>query len=159
MIDKELMNHIVAGRDLSAEEELRLRRYSKSIIIKGAKSPERLLDEVTLFLHQVVADLPARQQAMLATALNRDALLEGRQILVAEDDVRNIYALTSLFEPHGATVHIARNGVEALKFLEGERGRDRDDFRAEPPELFPANIAVAGQAVFQRAGADCQRIV
>ncbi|WP_084514759.1 response regulator [Sphingobium lactosutens] len=117
---------VYTGRDLSAEEELRLRRYSKSIIIKGAKSPERLLDEVTLFLHQVVADLPARQQAMLATALNRDALLEGRNILVAEDDVRNIYALTSLLEPHGATVHIARNGVEALTFLEGERGREID---------------------------------
>ncbi len=117
---------VYTGRDLSAEEELRLRRYSKSIIIKGAKSPERLLDEVTLFLHQVVADLPARQQAMLATALNRDALLEGRHILVAEDDVRNIYALTSLFEPHGATVHIARNGAEALKFLAGAQGPDID---------------------------------
>ncbi|WP_394442177.1 response regulator (plasmid) [Sphingobium naphthae] len=117
---------VYTGRDLSAEEELRLRRYSKSIIIKGAKSPERLLDEVTLFLHQVVADLPARQQAMLATALNRDALLEGRHILVAEDDVRNIYALTSLFEPHGATVHIARNGAEALKILAGAQGPDID---------------------------------
>ncbi len=111
---------VYTGRDLSADEEMRLRRYSKSIIIKGAKSPERLLDEVTLFLHQVVSELPERQQEMLASALNRDALLEGRHILVAEDDVRNIYALTSLFEPHGATVHIARNGVEALKRLQDE---------------------------------------
>ncbi|WP_028055747.1 response regulator [Sphingobium bisphenolivorans] len=117
---------VYTGRDLSADEELRLRKYSKSIIIKGAKSPERLLDEVTLFLHQVVSELPERQQAMLATALNRDALLEGRHILVAEDDVRNIYALTSLFEPHGATVHIARNGAEALKRLRQDDGAPID---------------------------------
>lgn len=113
---------VYTGRDLSSDEEYRLRKYSKSIIIKGAKSPERLLDEVTLFLHQVVSELPERQRAMLATALNRDALLEGRHILVAEDDIRNIYALTSLFEPHGATVHIARNGVEALKRLRQSDG-------------------------------------
>ncbi|WP_164107940.1 hypothetical protein, partial [Serratia marcescens] len=56
---------VYTGRDLSADEELRLRRYSKSIIVKGAKSPERLLDEVTLFLHQVVSDLPEQQQAIL----------------------------------------------------------------------------------------------
>jgi CheY-like chemotaxis protein len=109
---------VYTGRDLSADEELRLRRYSKSVIIKGAKSPERLLDEVTLFLHQVVSNLPAKQQAMLARALNRDAVLEDRNILVVEDDIRNVFALTSMFEPHGANVHIARNGREALTALE-----------------------------------------
>ncbi len=109
---------VYTGRDLSEEEEQRLRRYSKSIIIKGAKSPERLLDEVTLFLHQVVAELPPEQQKMLEIARNRDSVLEGRRILVVEDDVRNVYALTSIFEPLGATVEIARNGVEALSMLE-----------------------------------------
>ncbi|WP_408587591.1 response regulator [Novosphingobium sp.] len=109
---------VYTGRDLSAEEELRLRRYSKSIIVKGAKSPERLLDEVTLFLHQVVADLPEPQQQLLAKALTRDAALEGRQILIVEDDIRNVYALTSVLEPHGARVRIARNGLEALAELD-----------------------------------------
>ncbi len=109
---------VYTGRDLSADEELRLRRYSKSIIVKGAKSPERLLDEVTLFLHQVVSDLPEQQQAMLHQALKRDAALDGRHILVVEDDIRNVYALTSIFEPHGAAVQIARNGVEALAALD-----------------------------------------
>ena len=109
---------VYTGRDLSADEELRLRRYSKSIIIKGAKSPERLLDEVTLFLHQVVAELPEKHQKMLAKSLNRDEALEGRHILVVEDDVRNVYALTSLFEAHGVTVRIARNGLEALRALD-----------------------------------------
>ena len=109
---------VYTGRDLSLADEERLRKYSKSIIIKGAKSPERLLDEVTLFLHQVVAELPAEQQRMLEQARNRDAVLEGRRILVVEDDVRNVYAITSIFEPLGAIVSIARNGKEALTALE-----------------------------------------
>ncbi|WP_439621518.1 response regulator [Gemmata sp.] len=109
---------VYTGRDLSADEEQRLRRYSKSIIIKGAKSPERLLDEVTLFLHQMVSELPAEQQRMLEKARSRDAALEGRRILVVEDDVRNVFALTSILEPRGAAVQIARNGREALAALE-----------------------------------------
>jgi len=108
---------VYTGRDISADDELRLRKYSKSIIIKGAKSPERLLDEVTLFLHQVVSELPEQQQKLLARSLNRDASLEGRHILVVEDDIRNVYALTSVFEPHGAQLSIARNGLEALDLL------------------------------------------
>lgn len=108
---------VYTGRELSADDEMRLRRYSKSIIIKGAKSPERLLDEVTLFLHQVVAELPEQQQNMIRQARNRDALLEGRRILIVEDDVRNVYALTNILEPRGARVEIARNGKEALERL------------------------------------------
>lgn len=108
---------VYTGRDLSADEEQKLRRYSRSIIIKGAKSPERLLDEVTLFLHRVVAELPADQQRMLEQARSRDAVLEGRRILVVEDDVRNVFALTSILEPRGAIVQIARNGREALQAL------------------------------------------
>ncbi|MBT0668547.1 response regulator [Novosphingobium profundi] len=115
---------VYTGRDLSSEEEMRLRRYSKSIIIKGAKSPERLLDEVTLFLHQVVSDLPDEKQKLLARSLGRDAALEGRQILVVEDDIRNVYALTSVLEPHGVNVRIARNGLEALSEL--ARSADSD---------------------------------
>ncbi len=108
---------VYTGRELSEEEEMRLRRYSKSIIVKGAKSPERLLDEVTLFLHQVVSELPDEKQQLIARSLGRDAALEGRQILVVEDDIRNIYALTSVLEPHGVQVRIARNGIEALNEL------------------------------------------
>jgi signal transduction histidine kinase/DNA-binding response OmpR family regulator/CHASE3 domain sensor protein len=109
---------VYTGRELSADEEQRLRRYSKSIIIKGAKSPERLLDEVTLFLHKVVSDLPADQQRMLDKARVRDAALDGRRILIVEDDVRNVFALTRVLETRGVTVEIARNGIEAIKSLE-----------------------------------------
>jgi signal transduction histidine kinase/DNA-binding response OmpR family regulator/CHASE3 domain sensor protein len=115
---------VYTGRDLSGEEEQRLRRYSKSIIIKGAKSPERLLDEVSLFLHQVISDLPDEQQRMIHRARNRDALLEGRRILVVEDDVRNVYSLTSILEPRGALVQIARNGREAIEVIEKSFGED-----------------------------------
>jgi CheY-like chemotaxis protein/signal transduction histidine kinase/CHASE3 domain sensor protein len=109
---------VYTGHELSPDDEQRLRRYSKSIIIKGAKSPERLLDEVTLFLHQVVSELPDEQQKMIRKARNRDAILEGRRILIVEDDVRNVYALTNILEPRGALIEIARNGREALDILE-----------------------------------------
>jgi len=109
---------IYTGRDLTSEEEQRLRRYSSSIIIKGAKSPERLLDEVSLFLHQVVAEMPPEQRRMLEKARHRDAALEGRRVLIVEDDVRNVYSLTSVLEPRGVIAKIARNGQEALDMLE-----------------------------------------
>jgi signal transduction histidine kinase/CheY-like chemotaxis protein/CHASE3 domain sensor protein len=109
---------VYTGQDLTADLEQQLRRYSSSIIIKGAKSPERLLDEVSLFLHQVVSDLPPEQQSMIRKARNRDAVLEGRRILVVEDDVRNVYSLTNVLEPKGAVVQIARNGQEALDALD-----------------------------------------
>ena len=113
---------VYTGRELSADDEQRLRRYSKSIIIKGAKSPERLLDEVSLFLHQVISDLPDEHQKMIRKARNRDALLEGRRILIVEDDVRNVYALTNILEPRGASIVLARNGREALEALAAADG-------------------------------------
>ncbi|MDQ1110484.1 signal transduction histidine kinase/DNA-binding response OmpR family regulator [Stenotrophomonas rhizophila] len=108
---------VYTGRVLSPAEEVRLGRYSSSIIIKGARSPERLLDEVTLFLHKVVSDLPESQQGMIRSAQHRDTALEGRRVLVVEDDVRNIYALMNVLEPHGCKVTIARNGQEAIDVL------------------------------------------
>jgi len=108
---------VYTGRALNREEEQRLRRYSKSIIIKGARSPERLLDEVTLFLHSVEASLPTDQQRLLREARRRDTVLDGRTVLLAEDDVRNIFALSSVLEPLGVTLEIARNGQEAVDRL------------------------------------------
>lgn len=108
---------VYTGRALTRHEEQRLRRYSKSIIIKGARSPERLLDEVTLFLHSVEATLPGDQQRMLREVRRRDAVLDGRNVLLVEDDVRNIFALSSVLEPLGVKLQIARNGREALDTL------------------------------------------
>ena len=120
---------VYTGRSLSREEEQELRRYSKSIIIKDVRSPERLLDEVTLFLHQVESSLPADRRRLLQRARNREEAFDGRTILVVEDDVRNIFALSSVLEPTGAHVQIARNGREALEQLAaaGSGGRPSVD--------------------------------
>ncbi len=115
---------VYTGRSLSRAEEQELRKLSNSIIIKGARSPERLLDEVTLFLHQVESELPADRQRMLKDARHREAVFEGRRVLVVEDDVRNIFALSSVLEPRGAKVEIARNGKEALEHLRQSPGVD-----------------------------------
>ena len=112
---------VYTGRALNRDEEQRLRRHSQSIIIKGARSPERLLDEVTLFLHSVEASLPSNQQRMLEEARRRDEVLDGRTVLLAEDDVRNIFALSRILEPLGVKLDIARNGREALDALERAR--------------------------------------
>jgi signal transduction histidine kinase/CheY-like chemotaxis protein/CHASE3 domain sensor protein len=108
---------VYTGRNLTREEEARLNRYSRSIIIKGARSPERLLDEVTLFLHTVESKLSAERQTMLRTARNREKVFEGRKVLLVDDDVRNIFALASALEQKGMEVEIGRNGFEALSKL------------------------------------------
>lgn len=108
---------VYTGRNLTRDEEAELRKYSRSIIIKGARSPERLLDEVTLFLHKVESQLSHERQKMLKTARSRDKVFEGRKILLVDDDVRNIFALTSALEHKGAVVVIGRNGYEAIARL------------------------------------------
>jgi signal transduction histidine kinase/DNA-binding response OmpR family regulator len=114
---------VYTGRSLAPDEEQQLRRFSKSIIIKDARSPERLLDEVTLFLHQVESTLPAEIQNMLQAARDRDKTLDGRRILVVEDDARNVFALSSILEPQGAKIELARNGRQALDALERSKGQ------------------------------------
>lgn len=108
---------VYTAKDLTAEEEDKLRLYSGSIIIKGAKSPERLLSEVTLFLHKVENEMPPERQKMLKEFRSREKNLEDRTILIVDDDVRNIYALTAALEIHGAKIQTARNGREAIQKL------------------------------------------
>jgi CheY-like chemotaxis protein len=115
---------VYTGRELERADEEKLLRYSRSIIVKGARSPERLLDEVTLFLHQVESRLPAEQRRILSDARQREAVFQGRTILVVEDDVRNVFALSKVLEPRGAKIEIARNGREALAALDRVPGID-----------------------------------
>ena len=105
---------IHTGRDLSREEELRLQHYAKSIIIKGAKGPERLLNEVTLFLHMVESELPSEKQRMIRTALDKEAMLEGKRVLLVDDDMRNVFSLSSILTDKNMVVLEAENGKEAL---------------------------------------------
>jgi PAS domain S-box-containing protein len=114
---------VYTGRSLSRDEEDSLRKYSHSIIIKGAKSPERLLDEITLFLHNVESKLSAERQNMLKIMRTSDAF-GGRKILVVDDDVRNIFALTAALEQKGAHISVARNGKEALAKLKEDPRMD-----------------------------------
>jgi CheY-like chemotaxis protein/signal transduction histidine kinase len=109
---------VFTGKELSHEEELELRRMAKSIVIKGVQSPERLLDETALFLHRVIDNLPANKQRMLDSLHETDEPLVGNKVLVVDDDVRNIFALSSLLERHGMEVLSATTGKEAIGVLD-----------------------------------------
>ncbi len=108
---------VYTGRDLSLEEEEELREYTESIIIKGVKSPERLLDESALFLHRVEAEMPAEKQRMLKLVHDKEAVLEGKTVLLVDDDMRNVFALSSVLEEKGLNIIVARNGLESLQKL------------------------------------------
>jgi len=109
---------VFTGKDLTPAEEARLLMVAKSIIIKGVQSPERLLDETALFLHRVVADLPLSKQEMLRSLHQSDAALVGKKVLVVDDDVRNIFAISSILERRGMNVVSANNGQEAIDLVE-----------------------------------------
>jgi len=109
---------VFTGRELTVEEEGELRRQAKSIVLKGVRSPERLLDETALFLHRLVADLPPEKQQMIHSLHESDEALRGRKVLVVDDDIRNVFALNSLLERHDMQVINASNGYEAIDLLE-----------------------------------------
>ncbi len=109
---------IYTGKDLSKEEETHLYKYSESIIIKGARSPERLLDEVNLFLHRVESMIPEDKRQMLSQLRLQDQNFEGKTVLLVDDDLRNVFALTNALEAKNLNVRIARDGVEALEQIE-----------------------------------------
>ncbi|MGA9630717.1 MAG: response regulator, partial [Candidatus Acidiferrales bacterium] len=109
---------VFTGKELSPEEDVRLHTLARSVVVKGVESPERLLDETSLFLHRVVADLPAEKQRMLDRLHRSDEALVGRKVLVVDDDVRNIFALSSVLERRGMTVLTAGTGREAITTLE-----------------------------------------
>jgi CheY-like chemotaxis protein len=106
---------IYSGRDLSREENLKLRRYTDSIVVKGARAPERLLDEVSLFLHSVRHDRRHAAAAGQRTAIDDE--LRGRKILLVDDDMRNLFALSKVLREWGLNVTMAQDGQKALKAL------------------------------------------
>lgn len=109
---------IYTGRDLTKEEEQKLNQYAESIIIKGVKSPERLLEESALFLHRVEANLPAEKQKMLQAIQDKEEILSDKCILLVDDDMRNVFALSSVLEDRNMDVIVAKNGLECLEKLE-----------------------------------------
>ncbi len=109
---------VYTGKDLTAKEEMELRQMTEAVIVKEAKSPDRLLDETALFLHRVENNLPESKRRMLQQAHNRDPILADRKILIVDDDVRNIFALTSILEGQHMNVIYAENGLEAIKLIQ-----------------------------------------
>jgi HAMP domain-containing protein/CheY-like chemotaxis protein/signal transduction histidine kinase len=113
---------VYTGKELTRKEELHLRRVAASVIIKEANSPERLLAETALFLHRVEASLPESKRRMLEQLKRRDPVLSGRKVLIVDDDVRNIFALTSSLESYNMRVLHAENGQEGIKLLKATSG-------------------------------------
>lgn len=109
---------IYTGKELSRQQETQLKRLAETIIIKDVRSPERLLDETALFLHRVQANLPKPKRQILEELYQADPVLGGKKILIVDDDVRNIFALTSLLEQHQMEVLYAENGREGVETLQ-----------------------------------------
>jgi CheY-like chemotaxis protein len=109
---------VYTGKDLTRREETRLAKYAETIIVKDARSPERLLEEVTLFLHRPGDRLPDEQRLMLEQLYASAAVLQGKKVLIVDDDVRNVFALTSVLERHGMEVVFAENGRDGIAVLE-----------------------------------------
>jgi CheY-like chemotaxis protein len=108
------------GSDLTRREETRLKKYAEAIIVKDVRSPERLLDETALFLHRVESKLPAEKRRMLEQLHSADDVFKGKRVLIADDDVRNVFALASVLERQGMEVQFAENGNEAITALQDD---------------------------------------
>ncbi len=108
---------VYTGKELTRREETKLKRYAETIVVKDARSPERLLDETSLFLHRVESKLPMEKRRMLEQLHNTDSIFVGRKVLVIDDDVRNVFALTSVLEANGMNVIFAENGRDGIDCL------------------------------------------
>jgi CheY-like chemotaxis protein len=106
---------VFTGKELTADENQRLKKVARSIVIKGVESPERLLDETALFLHRVISELPPAKQQMVQRLHESDDAIRSKRVLVVDDDVRNIFALSSVLERHGMDVVTAGTGQEAIE--------------------------------------------
>ncbi len=108
---------VYTGKDLSQEEQRKLEEVSSSIVIKGVKSPERLLNEVTLFLHKVESEMSEDKQKILKYARHREQVYEGKKVLIVDDDIRNVYSLKQVLQDRGMELFMASTGKEALEKL------------------------------------------
>ncbi|NEQ27597.1 MAG: response regulator, partial [Microcoleus sp. SIO2G3] len=109
---------VYTGKELSRQEETELKRLAETIIVKDVQSPERLLDETALFLHRVQANLPKPKRQILEQLHQNDPVLAGKKVLIVDDDVRNIFALTSLLERYQMQVLYAENGRDGIAVLQ-----------------------------------------
>jgi CheY-like chemotaxis protein len=119
---KDLPIIVYTGRELNEEEELELKAFTDSIIVKSVKSMDHLLDETALFLHRVEANLPESKRRMLTQIHQEDPVFAGKRVLIVDDDARNIFALTSVLERHKMEVVYAENGLKGIEVLKKTPG-------------------------------------
>ena len=143
---------IYTSKDLTRREETRLKKLAETIIVKDVRSPERLVDETSLFLHRVEARLPAEQRRLLEGLHQPDAVLAAKKVLIVDDDVRNVFALTSVLEAQGMEVRFAENGREAIAVLEAELDTDIVLMDVMMPEMdgYETTRAIRGMPAFER---------
>jgi HAMP domain-containing protein/CheY-like chemotaxis protein/signal transduction histidine kinase len=109
---------VFTGKELTPDDQSRLRSMAKSIVLKDVQSPERLFDETSLFLHRVVSQLPDNKRKMLDRLHGSSEVLRGRRVLVVDDDARNIFALTTVLENQEMEVLSATNGRQAIEIIQ-----------------------------------------
>jgi signal transduction histidine kinase/CheY-like chemotaxis protein/methyl-accepting chemotaxis protein len=109
---------VYAERELTSAEETLLLQCADFLTVKTARSPERLLDEATLFLHQIEANLPQDKRKMLRMVHDKEAILTNKKVLIVDDDIRNTFALTTFLEDKNMEVIVGNNGKEALELLD-----------------------------------------
>lgn len=115
---------VYTGRELTRDEETLLRNYADSIIIKGVRSEERLLDEASLFLHRIVEKLPSKKRKMIIDLYETDEMFKDKKILIVDDDMRNMFALSKVLSQKGFHLYKAENGLKALELLKKESDVD-----------------------------------
>jgi CheY-like chemotaxis protein/signal transduction histidine kinase len=126
---------VYTGRDLTRREETRLNKYAETVIVKDVRSPERLLDETALFLHRVESKLPVEKRRILEQLHSTDEVFKGKRVLIADDDMRNVFALAAVLERQGMDVQFAENGNEAIASLEADPSIDLVLMDIMMPEL------------------------
>ena len=143
---------VYTGKELTRREETKLKRYAETIIVKDARSPERLLDETSLFLHRIESKLPDEKRRMLEQLHSADEVFVGKKILIVDDDVRNVFALTSALEASGMEVVFAENGRDGIECLNANPDVDLVLMDVMMPELdgYETTKAIREMPEFER---------
>ena len=115
---------VYTAKDLSAEEEEKLNRVAQTVIVKDVRSPERLFDQTALWLHRDASTLPEEKREILRRLHDPDAVLAGKKVLIVDDDIRNIFAMTSMLERYKMDIQSAETGKAAIELLQGEPETD-----------------------------------
>ena len=143
---------VYTGRELTEEENMKLRKYAESIIVKGIKSPERLLDEVSLFIHGIEENIPEEKKKTVKIIHSGENIFKNKKLLLVDDDMRNVFALSSALEEKGLKISIAKNGRESLQSLDKEPDVDLVLMDIMMPEMngYEAMVEIRKQERFKK---------